>query len=81
MNQRPVWTNLETAEFGALVGRLATEWGMGILLVEHDVPLLTQVCDRLVVLNFGSVLSTGTPAEVRSDTRVAEAYLGDAIDV
>jgi len=67
----------ETVELGRLLRRLADEWGIGILLVEHDVPLLNQVCDRLVVMDFGSVIATGTPADIRKDPRVVAAYLGE----
>jgi sulfate-transporting ATPase len=67
----------ETGELGRMLRRLADEWGIGILLVEHDVPLLNQVCDRIVVMDFGSVIATGTPAEIRSDPRVIAAYLGE----
>jgi sulfate-transporting ATPase len=72
---------VETADLGALVRRLAESWGMGILLVEHDVPMLTTVCDRLVVIDFGSVIARGTPAEMRSDPRVVAAYLGEEAGV
>jgi ABC-type branched-subunit amino acid transport system ATPase component/ABC-type branched-subunit amino acid transport system permease subunit len=67
----------ETEELGLLLRRLADEWGIGILLVEHDVPLLNRVCDRLVVMDFGSVIAAGTPADIRKDQRVVAAYLGE----
>jgi branched-chain amino acid transport system ATP-binding protein len=49
---------------------------MGILLVEHHMDLVTSVCDRVVVLNFGRVIADGTPTEIRTDPEVATAYLG-----
>lgn len=52
--------------------------GMGVLLVEHKMSLVMEVCDRIVVLNFGQNLSEGTPAEVSRDEAVREAYLGKA---
>jgi branched-chain amino acid transport system ATP-binding protein len=50
--------------------------GITILLIEHNVPFVMEVCDRLVVLNFGEKLCEGSPQEVRNDRRVIEAYLG-----
>jgi len=51
--------------------------GVGVLLVDHDVALVLGVCDYIYVLNLGRVIAQGTPAEVRSDRGVAEAYFGD----
>ncbi|MCK9929845.1 ATP-binding cassette domain-containing protein [Frankia sp. Mgl5] len=67
----------ETRELSDLLRRLVDEWGVGILLVEHDVPMLNRVCDRLVVMDFGTVIATGTPAEIRTNPRVIAAYLGE----
>lgn len=50
--------------------------GLTILLIEHNIPYVMELCDRLAVLNFGEVLCEGTCEEVRSDPRVIEAYLG-----
>jgi sulfate-transporting ATPase len=66
----------ESAELGVLMRRLAESWGMGILLVEHDVDLVMAVCDHVVVLNFGKPIAAGTPAEVRTNDEVVTAYLG-----
>jgi branched-chain amino acid transport system ATP-binding protein len=68
----------ETKAFERLLRRLAREDGLTVLLVEHDMALVMDVCDRIHVLDFGEVIAAGTPDEVRSDPRVREAYLGAA---
>jgi sulfate-transporting ATPase len=69
--------NFESGELGKLIVRLAHEWGIGILLVEHDVPLVLSVCDHVTVMQFGRVLAAGTPDEINADQAVLEAYLGE----
>jgi len=66
----------ETAELASLVRRLADEWGMSILLVEHDMNFVMSVCDNIVVLDFGRKIAEGTPAEIQSNPLVVAAYLG-----
>jgi branched-chain amino acid transport system ATP-binding protein len=58
--------------------RQVVDGGTGMLLVDHDMSLVLSVCDWIVVLEFGKVIATGTPEEVRRDRRVVEAYLGSA---
>jgi sulfate-transporting ATPase len=67
----------ETAELARLVRRLADEWGMAILLVEHDMSFVMSVCDELVVLDFGRRIAAGAPETVRRDAAVISAYLGE----
>ena len=66
----------ESRELAGLIRRLAHERRMGILLVEHDVPLVMATCDRIVCIDFGRVIASGAPDEVRADQRVVAAYLG-----
>lgn len=70
----------ETAELAAVVRGLAKRWGMGILVVEHDVGFIMGVCDQVVALDFGRVIAAGKPDQVRSDPSVVAAYLGDLDD-
>ena len=65
----------ETEALGKLLVMLARE-GISILLVEHDMELVMEVCDRIHVLDFGRIICTGTPAEVQRDPHVQAAYLG-----
>lgn len=66
----------ETRELGALISTLARDWGMGILLIEHDMNLVMSHCDQVVVLDFGNKLASGTPQQVSRDPAVIGAYLG-----
>jgi branched-chain amino acid transport system ATP-binding protein len=65
----------ESDSFADLLLRLAAD-GMAILLVEHDVHLVMQVCSLIHVLDFGALLAVGSPAEIQQDQAVLDAYLG-----
>ena len=65
----------ETKSFEQVLRDLAHD-GLTILLIEHDMSLVMDVCDRVHVLDFGETIAVGSPDDVRRDTRVQEAYLG-----
>ncbi|MBL6630390.1 MAG: ATP-binding cassette domain-containing protein [Ilumatobacteraceae bacterium] len=73
-------SSVESAELARVVRRLADEWGMSILLVEHDMNFVMGVCDKVVVIDFGVKIAEGTPSEVRYDQAVIAAYLGQQTD-
>jgi branched-chain amino acid transport system ATP-binding protein len=60
-----------------LIRRLRDERGISILLVEHDMPLVMGICDRILVINQGKPLALGTPSVVKADAAVIDAYLGE----
>jgi len=69
----------ETAALRKLIERIRAD-GVTVLLIEHDVPLVMGVCDRVLVLDYGEIVTEGTPSEVRNDPRVIEAYLGAPLE-
>ena len=70
----------EREEVGGVIRRLAESWGMGVLLIEHDVHLVRRVSDRIVALDFGKVIAEGAPDRVLSNPSVMAAFLGEATE-
>jgi branched-chain amino acid transport system permease protein len=68
-------TTREGAELAELLERMRS-WGLGVVLIEHDMPLLMRVSDRVVALDHGEVITVGLPEEVRRNSTVMHAYLG-----
>jgi ABC-type branched-subunit amino acid transport system ATPase component/ABC-type branched-subunit amino acid transport system permease subunit len=69
----------ETEALGGLLQSLKSQLGLTLLIIEHDIPLIMGISDRIVAMADGRVLCEGTPDVVRSDPRVVEAYLGGSV--
>jgi branched-chain amino acid transport system ATP-binding protein len=67
----------EVPEFAALVRSVCSDHGAGVLLIDHNMTLIMEVCDRIHVLDQGRTLAEGAPAEIRGNLDVAAAYLGE----
>jgi branched-chain amino acid transport system ATP-binding protein len=67
----------EVPEFASVVRSVRDEHGAGVLLIDHNMALIMEICDRIHVLDQGNTLAEGAPAEIRANLDVAAAYLGE----
>ena len=66
----------ETEDLMNTIKLIRDKFGIAVLLIEHDMKLVLGICERLIVLNHGTILASGEPTKVINDSRVVEAYLG-----
>jgi branched-chain amino acid transport system ATP-binding protein len=74
-------SEIEAGELAALIRRTAREKGCGVLLIEHNVGLVLDLCETVFVLDSGRVIEAGGPAAIRASEKVRHAYMGTAADV
>src|SRR5262249_49559843 len=67
----------EKDDLAGLIQRIRSEFGLTILLIEHDMSLVMDVCEQITVLDHGETIAAGTPREIQSNPIVIEAYLGE----
>jgi len=71
----------EMMEMMELIQRIREEFALAIILIEHRMKIIMNLCQRIKVIDFGEIIAEGTPDEIRNNPRVIEAYLGKEVEV
>lgn len=69
----------ETAHLTETIAKIRDEFNLTILLIEHDMSLVMKICERIYVLDYGTMIANGVPEEIKNNKRVIEAYLGEDV--
>ena len=67
----------ETEELRVMIEDLRKKYELTVILIEHDMKFVMQICERIYVLDFGTIIAEGTPEEIKNNDRVIKAYLGE----
>ena len=76
MNRRRVCPPKSSAELAALIRKIVSERGCGVLLIEHNIGLVLSLCEHVYVLDSGQVIESGSPEKIKASEMVRHAYMG-----